>query len=270
MHFETNGILSTTLALTLLAVSLNVKAAEPKPAPSVTAAESVNDQAALQPGTSFRDCQTCPEMMVVSPGSFQMGDAYNKHTVTFAQPFSIGKYEVTQAQWKVIMGFNPSQFAGCDDCPVENVSWDDAQHFIRRLNTRTGKQYRLPSEAEWEASCRGGEKHQYCGSDDIHEIAWYGENSDGKSHPVGGKKANAFGLHDMSGNVWEWVEDGWHKTYDGAPVDGSAWPGVDSSHVLRGGSWYYDPWIIDAADRNWNVPSFRYGTLGFRVARSLP
>ncbi|MGC2166826.1 MAG: formylglycine-generating enzyme family protein [Gallionella sp.] len=260
----------TTIALTIVAVSLNVNAAGPKQEPSGQVADRNGEHPAASPSSTFRDCQNCPEMTVVSAGRFEMGDAYNKHTVTFSRPFAIGKFEVTQAQWGAVMGEYPSQFGSCANCPVENVSWNDTQEFIKKLNAKTGRQYRLPSEAEWEAACRGGEKQQYCGSDDVKSVAWYGENSDGTTHPVGQKQANAYGLYDMSGNVWEWVEDGWHKTYDGAPVDGTAWQASDSSHVLRGGSWYFDPWIIDAADRNWNVPSFRYGTLGFRLARTLP
>jgi formylglycine-generating enzyme required for sulfatase activity len=236
--------------------------------PSDQVADRVNEQLAKLPGSILRDCPTCPEMVVIPAGSFEMGDAYNTHTVTFSHPFAIGKFEVTQAQWKAIMASNPSIFSNCGgNCPVENVTWNDTQEFIQRLNAKTGKQYRLPSEAEWEAACRGGEKQQYCGSADVQSVAWY---DDGSTHPVGQKQANAFGLYDMSGNVWEWVEDGWHKNYEGAPSDGTAWQGNDSRHVIRGGSWHFDQWIIDAADRNWNVPSFRYSTLGFRLARTLP
>lgn len=236
--------------------------------PSGRVADRINEQLAKLPGPDLRDCPTCPEMVVIPAGSFEIGEAYNKRTVTFAQPFAIGKYEVTQAQWKAIMGANPSMFSNCgDNCPVENVSWNETQEFIQKLNARTGKQYRLPSEAEWEAACRAGEKQQYCGSDDAQSVAWYDEAS---THPVGRKRANAFGLYDMSGNVWEWVEDGWHKDYNGAPSDGTAWQGNDSRHVIRGGSWLFDQWIKNASDRHWNMPSDRYSTLGFRLAKTLP
>jgi formylglycine-generating enzyme required for sulfatase activity len=259
------------LALATLAIAATIPTVMAAGAEAaVQSADPVTRQISAKSDSTFRDCATCPEMVVIPAGSFEMGDAYSRHTVTFAQPFAIGKFEVTQREWKTLMGFNPSNFNGCDACPVENVSWTDTQDFIKRLNKKTGKNFRLPSEAEWEAACRGGESHQYCGSDDISTVAWYGENSDGKTHPVGTKQANGYGVYDMSGNVWEWVEDGWHKNYTGAPVDGSAWQASDSSHILRGGSWYYDPMIIDAAERNWNVPSFRYSTLGFRLARSLP
>jgi len=236
--------------------------------PSGRVAALIKEQLAKLSVSVLRDCPTCPEMVAIPAGSFEIGEAYNKHTVTFPQSFAIGKFEVTQAQWKAIMGANPSMFGNCgDNCPVESVSWNDTQEFIRKLNAMTGKQYRLPSEAEWEVACRGGEEQQYCGSDDAQSVAWYDNDS---THPVGQKQANAFGLYDMSGNVWEWVEDGWHKDYNGAPSDGTAWQGSDSRHVIRGGSWFFDQWIIDAADRRWNMPSDRYSTLGFRLARTLP
>jgi len=236
--------------------------------PSGKVAERVNEQLGKLSGSMFRDCPICPTMVVISAGSFEMGEAFKKHTVIFSQPFAIGKFEITQAQWKAVMGSNPSTFRNCgDNCPVESVSWNDAQEFIQELNAKTGKQYRLPSEAEWEAACRGGETQQYCGSNDAQSVAWY---DDSGTRPVGRKQANAFGLYDMSGNVWEWVEDGWHNDYNGAPNDGTAWQGSDSRHVIRGGSWLFDQWIIDAADRRWSVPSDRYSTLGFRLARTLP
>jgi len=236
--------------------------------PGGRVAALINEKLDKLPGSIFRDCPTCPEMVVISAGSFEIGEPYKKRTVTLAKPFAIGKFEVTQAQWKAIMGTNPSAFSNCgNNCPVENVSWNDIQQFIQKLYAKTGKQYRLPSEAEWEVACRGGEKYQYCGSDDVQNVAWYDEDH---THPVGQKQANAFGLYDMGGNVWEWVEDGWHKDYNGAPSDGTAWQGSDSRHVIRGGSWHFDQWIRDATDRDWNVPSFRYGTLGFRLAKTLP
>ncbi len=236
--------------------------------PNGRVAARVNEQLAKLSGSIFRDCPTCPTMVVISAGSFEMGEPFKKHTVTFSQPFAIGKFEVTQAQWKAFMGSNPSIFSNCgDNCPVENVSWNDAQEFIRVLNAKTGKQYRLPSEAEWEAACRGGETLQYCGSNDAQSVSWYDVDS---TRPVGQKQANAFGLYDMSGNVWEWVEDGWHNDYVGAPSDGTAWQGSDSRHVIRGGSWLFDQWIINAANRQWSIPSDRFGTLGFRLARTLP
>ena len=173
-----------------------------------------NGVADMTPGKIFKDCTDCPEMVVVPAGSFDMGsnnDTNEKpvHRVTINRAFAIGKTEVTQGQWKAIMGNNPSKFVECgDNCPVEQVSWDDAQAFIEKLNTKTGKKYRLPSEAEWEYACRAGGQHEYCGGNNLDSIAWYGAlakpagNSNKTTNPVAAKQANAFGLYDMSGNVW--------------------------------------------------------------------
>ena len=230
---------------------------------------------------SFRDCADCPEMVAIAPGSFEMGSSNGDknekpvHRVNISRGFAIGKTEVTQAEWKSIMGDNPSHFNGffnsCgDNCPVEQVSWNDVKVFIQKLNAKTGKQYRLPSEAEWEYACRAGGKHEYCGSDTVDSIAWYSGNSGQKTHPVAGKQANAFGLFDMSGNVWEWVEDSYHDSYAGAPNDGSAWQGNNSLRVLRGGSWDFIPQYTRAADRIRDVPAGRNSLFGFRLARMLP
>jgi len=248
------------------------------------AAERVEFDAALASGAikaSFRDCADCPEMVAIPPGSFEMGssngdkDEQPVHRVNIGRAFAIGKTEVTQAEWKSIMGDNPSWFSGgskgCgDNCPVEQVSWNDVKVFIQKLNAKTGKQYRLPSEAEWEYACRAGGKHEYCGSDTVDSIAWYSGNSGQKTHPVAGKQANAFGWYDMSGNVWEWVEDSYHDSYAGAPNDGSAWQGNNSRRVLRGGSWYYDPQYTRAAVRYGDGPAYRNFNYGFRLARMLP
>lgn len=234
-------------------------------------------EAGLANGTikeNFRDCADCPEMVAIPPGSFDMGATHSQHTkpvhrVNISQAFAIGKTEVTQAQWKSIMGNNPSKFSGLfnscgDNCPVEQVSWDDAQAFIQKLNAKTGKQYRLPSEPEWEYACRAGGKHEYCGGVNLDSAAWHGGNSAEKTHPVASKQANAFGLYDMTGNVWEWVEDWYHDDYNGAPADGSAWVngGEQKYRVLRGGSWYDNP--------NYQSSAVRIYQFGFRLARTLP
>lgn len=226
----------------------------------------------------IRDCPDCPEMVVVPSGSFDMGsNSYDVekpiHRVTIAKAFAIGKTEVTQGQWKTIMGNNPSKFQNCgDNCPVDQVSWDDAKEFIQKLNARTGKQYRLPSEAEWEYACRAGGKQEYCGSDNIDSVAWHSSNSDNSTHPAAQKQANTWGLYDMSGNVSEWVEDSWHNNYNGAPVDGSVWQGGDSAaRVLRGGAWFNYPQFAGAAIRFKLVPESRFdGKFGFRLAKTLP
>jgi formylglycine-generating enzyme required for sulfatase activity len=215
-------------------------------------------------------------MVVVPAGSFEMGgtgpmDGHPVHHVTLARPFAIGKTEVTQGQWRAMMGNNPSKFSGCGDaCPVEQVSWNEAREFIQKLNAKTGKTYRLPSEAEWEYACRGGESHAYCGSESEDDVAWYRDNSRAKTHPAAQKQANAFGLYDIGGNVAEWVEDNYHETYDGAPVDGSAWLGEDPHRVLRGSSWGGRPQSSGVAKRGRYDQALRGMGFGFRLVRVLP
>jgi formylglycine-generating enzyme required for sulfatase activity len=177
---------------------------------------------------------------------------------------------------QVVIDNNPSYFRACgDECPVEQVSWADAQKFILKLIAKTGKQYRLPSEAEWEYACRGGGHNEYCGGDNVGNVAWYGASSNppgnsGKAtHAVANLHANGFGLFDMSGNVWEWVEDSYHANYNGAPVDGSAWTGDGTKHILRGGAWSSKSQETRASQRSKNEPVNR-GSVGFRVVRVLP
>lgn len=228
----------------------------------------------------FGDCSACPEMAVIPAGSFEMGDYINGpvHRVTFAKPFAIGKTEVTQGQWQAIMGNNPSHFKKCGkNCPVENVGWDDAREFIDKLNTKTGKQYRLPTEAEWEYACRAGGRNKYCGSDEIDSVAWYGNNgrpggnSGQTTHPVATKHANAWGLYDMTGNVFEWVEDTYFGLYDGAPTDGSARNDYDEDEtkVVRGGSWDVYPDGNRAAGRGGAPAQTKDKGFGFRLAMTL-
>lgn len=218
------------------------------------------------------------EMIGVPGGEFLMGSPPNEegrsddegpqHNVTVPR-FYIGKYEVTQAQWKAVMGSgnNPSYFKG-DDLPVEQVSWNDAKGFCQKLSSMTGKTYRLPSEAEWEYACRAGTTGAYAGNLDA--MAWYDNNSGNKTHPVGQKQPNAFGLYDMHGNVWEWCEDVWHDRYGGQhgnpPADGSAWlSGGDSSfRALRGGSCFSSRGVR-SADRVGLAPVVRVNYFGFRV-----
>ena len=200
-----------------------------------------------------------------------MGDAKvgNVHSETL-NDFYIGKTEVTQAQWQAIMGTNPSSFKNCDQCPVEQVSWGDAQEFIKKLNAKTVKSYRLPTEAEWEYAARGGKNstYNYAGSNTVDEVAWYDSNSGRKTHPVGQKKANDLGLHDMSGNVLEWCQD-WYDIgyYAKSPSSNPPGPTTGSLRVIRGGSWYSVPAYVRVAGRNSSAPGNRDFDVGFRLAR---
>jgi formylglycine-generating enzyme required for sulfatase activity len=230
-------------------------------------------------GTSHADDSSIePPMVRIVAGSFKMGsnipfsDEKPKHQVTIRQAFEIGKTEITQGQWKAVMGENPSHFSKCgDDCPVEYVSWQDVIKFIKQLNAKTSKEFRLPSEAEWEYACRAGGDDDYCGGGSVGTVAWYQFNAGAKTHSVGHKASNAWGLYDMSGNVWEWTQDCWNKSYNGAPADGSAWTSGDcGSRVLRGGSWSNSKEYLRAANRAENTVGRREIEYGFRVARSLP
>ena len=166
--------------------------------------------------------------------------------------FEIGKYEVTQEVWEAVMGGNPSHFGGCSQCPVEEVSWNDVQAFLKQLNAMTGLEYRLPTEAEWEDAVGG---YEYAGSNDPDAVAWYDGNSGERTHPVGQKQPNELGLYDMSGNVYEWMAD--------------CWEGDCSERVLRGGSWYVKPGDLRSAFRSWDTAGNRDVDLGFRLARTL-
>ena len=195
------------------------------------------------------------------------------HHVTISESFYLSKYEVTQKQWYEVMEDNPSHFKG-DDLPVENVSWHDVQEFIKRLNKKeTTDKYRLPSEAEWEYAARAGTTTRYSFGDDdskLGEYAWYSENSGDKTHPVGKKGANPWGLYDMHGNVWEWVQDKWHDTYDDAPADGNVWvDGVSVSQVFRGGSWFGPSGSCRLARRADGGPSDLDLDLGFRLIQEV-
>jgi formylglycine-generating enzyme required for sulfatase activity len=235
----------------------------------------------VAPGTVFKDCSECPDLVVIPAGSFLMGaDPFNKmerenespqHRVQI-QSFAIGKYEVTQEQWFAVMGNNPSGNKG-RILPVEQVSWDDIQQFIAKLNQKTGQKYRLPSEAEWEYAARAGTTAEWShGSDEskLGNYAWYGGNSGRKMQAVGQKRPNAFGLYDMHGNVWEWTQDCWHDTYAGAPTDGSAWnTGCFGNYrVLRGGSFELIPADSRSAYRYGATPVNRGYSSGFRLAKT--
>lgn len=208
------------------------------------------------------------EFCYIPPGTFMMGEGDVAHQVTISKGFHLGKHPVTQAQWEMVMGENPSHFNG-PDLPVERVSWDDCKGFIGRLNQGGGAfQYRMPTEAEWEYACRAGSTTGYCFGDDegrLGEYAWYGSNSNSQTHPVGQKKPNAWGLHDMHGNVWEWCQD-WYGDYPTSSVTDPVGASSGSYRVFRGGSWGQGAGRCRSAGRLSLSPGNRHGHLGFRLA----
>jgi formylglycine-generating enzyme required for sulfatase activity len=171
--------------------------------------------------------------------------------------YEMGKYEVTQAEWISVMGINPSKFKNCGDtCPVEKVSWDDVQVYIQRLNAKTGKQFRLPTEAEWEYACYGGSQTEFCGGDTAEAVAWTASSGKDETHPVGQKQANGYGLYDMSGNVMEWTND--------------CWEGNCAQRVFRGGSWINNPHDARVTYRIRFSTMIRNSSGGFRLAMTMP
>jgi formylglycine-generating enzyme required for sulfatase activity len=240
------------------------------------------------------------DMVLIPGGTFMMGspdgemgaddDEKPQHEVTVPQ-FFMGRYPITQAQWRVVAGYprvnreltpDPSNFKG-DNRPVESIDWDDATEFCQRLSQRTGRQYRLPSEAEWEYACRAGTQTPFSFGNYIStELANYNGSAYGESPQCEGKgettdvgtyPPNNFGLCDMYGNVYEWCEDDWHESYEGAPTDGSAWleeNRTKTKRLLRGGSWVGNPRRCRSASRVINSRDFRYFNLGFRVVCVSP
>ncbi len=218
------------------------------------------------------------KMIRVAGGTFTMGctaeqggDCFDweksAHQVTLSN-YSIGETEVTQALWRAVMGSNPSYYSGCDQCPVEQVSWDDAQQFIQKLNNLTGKRYRLPTEAEWEFAARGGSSgrgSKFSGSNNLDEVGWYDGNSGGRTHSAKGKKANELGLYDMTGNVWEWCQD-WYGDYPSGGQTNPSGAGTGSDRVGRGGGWGNNPRYCRVSFRGGTTPDFRGNDLGLRLA----
>jgi formylglycine-generating enzyme required for sulfatase activity len=231
-------------------------------------------------GEIVNDGPDCPDMVLIPAGRFVMGsgaggEVYETptHQVTLAA-FLLGRTAITRGQWQAVMGSSPRDLkVGGMDLPMANVSWDDAQEFATRLSQKSGKTYRLPSEAEWEYAARVGSTGHWNFGDDELQLAthaWFSENSRGKAHPVGQKAASAIGLYDMHGNVWEWVQDTWHETYQGAPIDGSAWVrGGSAERVLRGGSAKDYPRVLWSAFRHCGAPDDRSDNTGMRIARTL-
>ncbi len=221
------------------------------------------------------------EFILIPSGEFDMGspsdeeryiDEVPVHHVKLSRAFYIGKYEVTQKQWRDVMGSSPSYFNG-DDLPVEQISWNDVQDFIKKLNEKEGwNKYRLPTEAEWEYAARAGTITRYYFGDDeikLRDYGWYDSNSGSTTHSIGQKTPNPWGLYDLHGNVWEWVQDKWHSDYNGAPTDGSAWEGSGSFRILRGGSWGHQAWDCRSAFRRYAAPAYRNSNIGFRLLRIL-
>ena len=217
------------------------------------------------------------EFVNIPAGSFMMGgdgggvwgDEKPIHRVN-VKAFRMSKYPITQKQYLAVMEDNPSGFKGDENCPVEKVSWNMAVEFCQKLSQRTGQTVRLPSEAEWEYACRAGSTGKYCFGDDESKLgsyAWYEQNSEKKTHPVGKKSSNAWGLHDMHGNVWEWCEDIYHENYQGAPSDGTAWinGGDRDVKVLRGGSWLDDAFSCRSAYRYRDIARDQDDNYGFRA-----
>ncbi len=243
-------------------------------------------------GDTFKDCDPCPEMVVVPPGIFRMGDLHGVgyfsempiRAIHIGHAFAVGKFEVTFDEWAACVsddgcnGYRPDDLGwGRGDRPVVHVSWHDAKTYVRWLSRKTGKTYRLLSEAEWEYTARAGTRTMFSWGD------WVGSgyaNCDGcgsawdddLTAPVGSFAPNGFGLHDMHGNVYEWVEDCWHSGYEGAPSDGSAWTsgGLCQVRILRGGSYDDTPVLVRSANRGGNLANDRYNLFsGIRVARAL-
>ena len=262
----------------------------PKPKPSVVTTKTPIPKSTIS-GKEIKNSLGM-EFVLVPAGSLIMGapesekdsieDERPQHQVTISKDFYLGKYEVTQGQWQSLMGSNPSYFNNCgDNCPVENVSWDDVQEFIRKLNAKGEGTYRLPTEAEWEYSCRAGTTGEYAGN--LDEMAWYYNNAgdrilneewtqeklksnNNRTHKVGTKQPNSWGLYDMHGNVFEWVED-WYSKYPSEAKTDSRGPIAGADRIFRGGSFGFTAEYLRSAMRVYNSPSYRTGNLGFRLVK---
>lgn len=248
---------------------------------ALTAAGVAPQQAPVQ--SPFTD----KNFVLIASGTFQMGDSSDGpvHSVTLTHPFWMQETEVTQSQWQTVMGTNPSEHKDCPACPVDSVNYSDVQAFIGRLNTQPGKQYRLPTEAEWEYAARAGTMSDYGTPGDVTLGGWIQANSGGQTHPVGTLRPNAWGLFDMEGNVWEWVND-WYGPYPSNPIADPAgapkittnpdptggglwlWPSGGQGRVLRGGSWLSNANEARSASRLNGPPLPRYNGVGFRLART--
>jgi len=248
----------------------------------------------LKPKDIFKECDNCPEMIVVPAGNFTMGtpnpdtkmgqdlDESPQHRVMIAKPFAVARFDLTFDEWDACVaeggcnGYEPQDFGwGRGRRPVFNVSWVDSMEYAAWLSRKTGKYYRLLTEAEWEYAARAGSTTAYYWGDEIGKghancDGCGSEWDDRETSPVGSFAANAFGLYDMAGNVWQWVEDCYHTDYSGASTDGSAWTSGDcNSRVIRGGSWLSVPPLLRSAGRFRNTFSSKGNQLGFRIGRTL-
>ena len=253
---------------------------------SIVSQPTVAEQPVAQPTVANSDNISIPvkdgisiDMVRVEAGTFKMGATAEMknpwvlekptHKVTLTNDYYIGKYEVTQALWQAVMGSNPSYFKG-DNLPVEQVSWNDCQEFLSKLNRITGKTFRLPTEAEWEYAARGGKKSrgcQYSGSNNLSDVAWYWDNSGSKTHAVGSKQSNELGIYDMSGNVWEWCQD-WHGRYSKSSQTNPTGATSGSGRVSRGGCWIGDAGLCRSSYRSDDAPDDRNSDLGLRLVLS--
>lgn len=264
----------------VLAAGFNWKPGQGKPLERLNIDDYPGDPLYQTISQAREEMRLAGEMVRIPGGSLRMGadDGGSSerpvHPVAIA-PFLLGRYEVTQTQWRMVMGDDPAGFSRCGDCPVVEVSWGDVQAFIEALNRRTGWHYHLPTEAEWEYAARAGSATNYSWGDDIGRGR---ANCDGcgsrwddeRSAPVGSFRPNAFGLYDMHGNVWEWTRDCWHYSYEGAPGNGSAWEsGTCERRVVRGGSWGNTPEDLRAVSRVGYGPDYWNERLGVRLARDL-
>jgi formylglycine-generating enzyme required for sulfatase activity len=285
---------------------------------------SSESERTLKPGDTFTECDRCPEMVVVPAGSFTMGSPASEagrqvfeepqHTVTISKPFAVGKFHVTVDQFAAFLAETPSHDAG-SDCwasgegrkgnswrkpgfaqtgshPAVCLNWNDAKAYVDWLSKKTGKDYRLLTEAEWEYAARAGTTTRYSFGNEEKDLCRYGNGADqtakGKiagaenwtvapctdgyayTSPVGSFLPNAFGLYDMHGNAWQWLKDCWHDRYTGAPSDGSAWLSGDCARrFIRGGSWRNEPRFLRAATRSAQTLNHRTSTLGLRLGRTL-
>jgi len=251
---------------------------------------AASEERALLPGARFQECASCPGMVIVPGGEFMMGSLaaegrrseQPQHKVVIERAFAVSRFELTFSQWDACIAHGGCTHRpddrgwGRGSFPVTDVSWDDARQYVAWLSKQTGRDYKLLSEAEWEYAARAGSKRRFPWGDDLGkglancpgaETPW----DDKQPAPVGSFEANAFGLHDMIGNLWEWVEDSWHGNYSGAPSRGESWPAGDATkRVLRGGSYALTAGECYTAFRDFaRPPEFRNYIFGIRVARTL-